>query len=541
MCTRYMTHKGVALLQMRNIPVNSLSVDLRRSLLENVQRARKEKMEALVIFGEGKGFSAGADFAEFARRKHLESPMLREIVDVLEDSAIPVVAGIHGYCLGGALALALGCHYRIADRSAKIGFPEVNIGLIPGSGATQRLPRIVGPEMALDLCISGENVPVQEAFESKLVDKILLHDLSKLISAQDSDLAANFAVQELTDFALEKAADGADALKKRNMRHLSHEDIPGDTSDDFWLDYHAKHIEGAKVRYRAQRGTKAPAAAFRAVQVACKVPSFDTGLQMEKRAFDELAADVEARSLQYASFGDQRLRKLLEAVRVLNDLKSDGQDPVNVKGAIKVAGVEQDTVIKARALWSVADSVFRRYVQELSLLLESGRASGAQVEEALLDIVGMTHRPSELVEALGMEKSSRGSENGDSLPPLGTADIVSRCLFPAVNEGIDAILLSIEGNKSNREVIVVQPDELDAVFRHAHLVPSSKSPTFPRFRGGPMFYAETDLGLRDVMGTLKTLHEADQSRTPSLAPSSLLVDTVQACSALKEEIYFRLQ
>ena len=132
--TRYLTHRGVALLQMRNIPVNSLSVDLRRSLLEGVQRARREKMEALVIFGEGKGFSAGAELAEFALKKHLKPPILREIVDAMEDCPFPVVAGIHGYCLGGALALALGCHYRMADRSAKRLGSEVNVGLIPGSG-----------------------------------------------------------------------------------------------------------------------------------------------------------------------------------------------------------------------------------------------------------------------------------------------------------------------------------------------------------------------------------------------------------------------
>lgn len=340
MSTRYLTHKGVALLQMRNIPVNSLNLDLRKSLLECMQKAKKDKMEALVIFGEGKGFSAGAEFTEFSRRKHLEPPLLREIVDELEDFEIPVVAGIHGYCLGGALALALGCHYRMADRSTKIGFPEVNIGLIPGSGATQRLPRLVGPEMALDLCVSGENVPIHKAFESKLVDKILLHDLSKLISAQDSDLAANFAVQELTEFALEKAAEGPDALKKRNMRHISHEDIPGDTSDAFWLDYHAKHIEGGKERFRAERGTKAPAAAFRSIQVACKVPSFDTGMQMEKRAFDELALGIEARSLQYASVGDMRHREVLKVVKALNDQKAAEIEPLK-GGSIKVAGVEQ--------------------------------------------------------------------------------------------------------------------------------------------------------------------------------------------------------
>ena len=100
--------------------------------------------------------------------------------------------------------------------------------------------------MALDLCISGDNLPVDKAFESKLVDKILLHDLSKLISAQDSDIAANFAVQELTDFALEKAAEGPDALKKRILRHLSHEDVPGDASDAFWLNYHCYTRRGSK-------------------------------------------------------------------------------------------------------------------------------------------------------------------------------------------------------------------------------------------------------------------------------------------------------
>ena len=528
---------------MRNIPVNSLSLDMRRSVLDSLLRAHKDDVNALIIFGEGKGFSAGADISEFPRKKHLQTPVLKDVVAALEESDIPVVAGIHGYCLGGALELALACHYRLADRSAKMGFPEVNIGLIPGAGGTQRLPRIVGPKMALDMCIYGKSVSIDEAYDNNLVDGVLRHDMSKIVSAHDSDLSANFAVQELTEFALARAVEGKDALRKRKVSEILPEHIPGDTSDAFWLNYHADHVHGGHgaTLQRSLRGSKAPAAAFRAVQVACKIPSFETGVAMERRAFDELALGAEARSLQYAFFGDKKMREARLVVKALNGLKEEGRDAL--RGDLKVPGVDGAVVSRVKALWAVAENMVHRYGREVALLVGSGQVTSEQVDEALCGIVGMPHKPSKVVEALGLHVTAAsasvggGHKEDTAGESLGAAEVIARCLFPFFNVGLDALLSSLDSSGSF--TAAVEPDELDAVFRHAHLLPGSNSPVFPRFRGGPIFYAENDVGLRDVMSSLKAWHEADESRAPSVAPSQLLVDTVQACSTLREELYFR--
>ena len=162
MAARYfnMLNSRVGMIQLRNIPANSLCLALRSDLLAGLVRARKERVEAVVIFGEGKGFSAGADINEFPRRRHLQQPMLGDVVRAIDNSEVPVIAGIHGYCFGGALELALACQYRLVDRTAKLAFPEVNIGLIPGAGGTQRLPRLVGSKLALDMCVTATVSPV---------------------------------------------------------------------------------------------------------------------------------------------------------------------------------------------------------------------------------------------------------------------------------------------------------------------------------------------------------------------------------------------
>jgi 3-hydroxyacyl-CoA dehydrogenase len=148
----------VAVLTLNSPPVNALSQPVRAGILDGVRRAVADPaVKAVVLICDGRTFIAGADITEFG--KPPREPGLKEAQDAIENAAKPVVAAIHGTALGGGLEVALCCHYRVAVPSAKCGLPEVNLGLLPGAGGTQRLPRIVGAARALEMMTSGQHVP----------------------------------------------------------------------------------------------------------------------------------------------------------------------------------------------------------------------------------------------------------------------------------------------------------------------------------------------------------------------------------------------
>ena len=159
--------------------VNALSANVREGLDSGMKIAiENNDIEAIVIFCEGRTFIAGADISEFG--KEPKGPSLFEVQDVMENSPKPIIAAIHGTALGGGLEVALTCHYRIAVKSAKCGLPEVNLGLLPGAGGTQRLPRLVGVEQALKMVTSGLHLPAEQCLKCGLIDK--LADDSELLN-----------------------------------------------------------------------------------------------------------------------------------------------------------------------------------------------------------------------------------------------------------------------------------------------------------------------------------------------------------------------
>ena len=162
---------GVAILTLNSPPVNALSANVREGLNDGVSNAINDSsVQSIVIICEGRTFIAGADITEFGQAP--KGPSLYEVQDMIENSPKPVIAAIHGTALGGGLEVALTCHYRIAVPSAKCGLPEVNLGLLPGAGGTQRLPRIVGAQKALVMMTSGEHVPANQCFDMGLVDEL---------------------------------------------------------------------------------------------------------------------------------------------------------------------------------------------------------------------------------------------------------------------------------------------------------------------------------------------------------------------------------
>ena len=156
---QYTTQEGVAIITMANPPVNGLGHALRTGIVESVRRAEADPaIVAIVITGAGTAFSGGADIREFNTPKALAEPSLGTVIRTVEASGKPVVAAIHSVCMGGGLELALGCHYRVASPGAQIALPEVKLGLVPGAGGTQRLPRLVPLEMAVNIIVSGNPV-----------------------------------------------------------------------------------------------------------------------------------------------------------------------------------------------------------------------------------------------------------------------------------------------------------------------------------------------------------------------------------------------
>src|SRR5712691_8219655 len=170
---RFENVDGIGVITVDNPPVNALSPGVPEGIVENVERGNADPaIEAMVLIGAGRSFIAGADIRTFGTRR--PPPVSgKRTHEILDASAKPVVAAIHGYALGGGLEIALACHYRIAVPSAKVGLPEVLIGILPGGGGTQRLPRLIGPKAAMEMIVSGRHVPAAEAQSLGIVDAIV--------------------------------------------------------------------------------------------------------------------------------------------------------------------------------------------------------------------------------------------------------------------------------------------------------------------------------------------------------------------------------
>jgi len=159
MSADYKVHGDVAVISLNNPPVNGLGLSTRQAIADGVNKAVADAaVKAIVVTGQGKAFSGGADIREFGSPKAIQEPNLLSVISLIENCSKPVVAAIHSVAMGGGLELALGCHYRIAAPGASIALPEVKIGLIPGAGGTQRLPRVLGVEAALNMIVSGEAI-----------------------------------------------------------------------------------------------------------------------------------------------------------------------------------------------------------------------------------------------------------------------------------------------------------------------------------------------------------------------------------------------
>ncbi len=275
----------IAVLTINNPPVNALSPGVPEGISEAIAAAEKEGgVEAAVVIGGGHTFVAGADIKEFGKMTSGKSqrgaaflPLLRQI----EDCPKPVVMAIHGTALGGGLELAMAGHYRVAVQGAQLGQPEVKLGLIPGAGGTQRLPRLVGVAKALEMCARGNPIPAEEAVELGLVDRLIEGDL----------LAGAVA------FAREIARKPAPRTRERNEKLGT----PDENAPLF-----AAARESAR---KKQRGLKAPLAAIDAVGAATRL-SFEEGCQVEQKLFIECLFSDQSKALIHVFFGEREVSKI---------------------------------------------------------------------------------------------------------------------------------------------------------------------------------------------------------------------------------------
>ena len=272
-------HGDVLIILSNNPPVNALSTTVRQGLVDAIAKAQADdRVKAVVIACEGQTFFAGADITEFG--KPPQQPWLPAVVDTIENCSKPVVAAIHGTALGGGLEVALGCHYRVADKSAKLGTPEVKLGLLPGAGGTQRLPRVAGVRRALEMTATGNPVGAKQAFDCGLVDRMVEGDLIPH--------AVAFA-EEVRDIR---------PLAKSSERQDRMAEVDPAVFDDF-----------EKENSKRFRGFEAPLKNIEAIRIATQKP-FSKGVIDERKLFVELMSGEQSAAQRYFFFAERKANKI---------------------------------------------------------------------------------------------------------------------------------------------------------------------------------------------------------------------------------------
>jgi len=367
----------IAVVTVDNPPVNALKHEVRAGLAEALRQARDDAtVKAVVIACAGRTFFAGADITEFG--KPPQAPGLGEVIAAIEAMPKPVVAALHGTALGGGFELALACHFRVAVAGARVGLPEVKLGLLPGAGGTQRLPRLIGPEKALKMIVTGDPIEAPEALTDGIVDEIVEGDLTtgtiafaRRVAAENRPLRL---VRDREDkLSAEGFADAAEALTRR------------------------------------LRGREAPAACVEAVRNAIVLP-FEEGLKREGELFRKLVAGDQSKAQRHVFFAER------EAARVPGIPEGAKPRPI-ARGAVIGAGTMGGGIAMCFANAGIPVSI-----------VETGR----DLLQKGLDRVAANYRATVSRGGLGAEEVERRMAliNGvTELDAVGSADVVIEAVF----------------------------------------------------------------------------------------------------------------
>ncbi len=292
----YELQGSIALISINNPPVNALSWQLRHDLNRAIDRAQSDSSQVVLIVCEGRTFIAGADITEFGQPP--KQPLLSELLAAIESSTKPVVAAIHGTALGGGFELALACHYRCATKGARVGLPEVKLGLLPGAGGTQRVPRLAGIEAALNLITSGAPLAADEAESHGLIDRVIEGELLGGALAYAEELAAQRA-------PLRRASDLAVNVNEKEMALF----------------------DGYRTRIKRRfPGQLAPQLIIDCVEAAASRP-FDEGLRFEHSMFSQCLKSPQSAAMRHLFFAERQAAKV------------DGLDPHTTTRKISQVGI----------------------------------------------------------------------------------------------------------------------------------------------------------------------------------------------------------
>ena len=357
----------VAVITLNSPPVNALSANVREGLNNGVSAAIEDgSVNSIVIICEGRTFIAGADITEFGQAP--KGPSLHDVQDMIENSPKPVIAAIHGTALGGGLEVALTCHYRIAVPSAKCGLPEVNLGLLPGAGGTQRLPRIVGAQKALVMMTSGEHVPADQCLAMGLVDEM----------ANEGELE-----NDAINFANKIVSEGRPLVKVRD----ADDKIKDDKGND------ALFTEFRKSILRKTRGFLAPEYNIQCVEAAVNLP-FEEGLKVEQDLFMKLMTGSQSAAQRYIFFAQRQVTKIpdIEKDTPLKEINS-----VGVIGAGTMGGGISMNFANVGIPVTIIEQSQERLDKGLGIIRKNyentaakGRITNEQVEERMALINGQT-------------------------------------------------------------------------------------------------------------------------------------------------------
>lgn len=362
----YSIRDGVAVLMLNAPPVNGLSTSLRAGLNSGLLAAKADDaVDAVVIIGAGKMFCGGADITEFASGK-VSEPDLNVICAALETYGKPVVAAIHGHALGGGLELALGCHHRIAAPDAKLGFPEVALGVLPGGGGTQRAPRLVGVPVALDLILSGRMIGALEALDVGLIDAVAKGDLLEDAIALALDAAGRpDGLRSVRDLPVKDAGNAPEAIATALKKVL-----------------------------RRAPDAAAPKAIARCIEYAVLDADFDQGLVFERKEFLKLMNGAQSKALRHLFFAEKAAVKIpnlekdlplrtIERVGIIGAGTMGGGIAMNFLNAgMPVTLLEIDAGALARGI----DKIRGTY----SANIDKGRMTQAQMDKRMGLLKGST-------------------------------------------------------------------------------------------------------------------------------------------------------
>jgi len=355
----------IALVTLCNQPVNALSTAVRQGLQAAMTQVTADpEVHAVVIVGSGRHFIGGADIREFGLPR--QPPSLPEVCQQIESSDKLVIAAIQGSALGGGLELALSAHYRVATESARLGLPEVALGLLPGAGGTQRTPRLIGTEVALDLMLSGRHVGAREALRMGLIDHVTTDEdiVAEGLACARSLLADSTPVRRTSEMT--------EALADRSAQQTA--------------------IDAARVAVQKKRGLFSPARIVDAVQAALDLP-FAQGMVLEQALFDQCVASPQCASLVHAFFAEREVLKAPETqaaqARPLRQIGVIGGGTMGAGIAVSLldAGLRVTMIERDDAALALGQS---RVAQVYDGLIRKGRLSDEGKADILARFKGAT-------------------------------------------------------------------------------------------------------------------------------------------------------